>query len=221
MRYSRFRSQMEGPNTTQRAARKRGQKKAAKGDTKGNSQIPFAQGYPGLVPKLESPDYVPQSSPFVKHEHDSQRLQNIQSISDVSDLFPFSQMMASSGIKYPYVPSYMHHTIPINVGNGVMSPGHGTLGSSIGSFGTPAYSQFPPSQEFSIHNGSMPQFTSDDTTAINWEPYTPSDEQNHSEVPRIKVEQEADIIDLDNDVLSDNTIKQQVCAGDRKASGEE
>ncbi|KAJ5989199.1 hypothetical protein N7481_004409 [Penicillium waksmanii] len=224
MRYSRFRSQMDGPNTAQRAPRRRGQKKGAKGDVKGNSQMPFAQVYPGLVPKLESPDYMSQPGPFVKHEHGSQKLQNSQSLSDVSDLFQFSPMMASSGIQYPYVPSYIHHGIPINVGNGVMSPGHGVLGSIIGSFGTPSYSQFAPSQDFSIHSGVMTQSTSDDAPAINWGLHAPLDEQDSSEISQIEFEQETELIDLKNEVLPDKATKQEVCtpkAEERTSSNEE
>ncbi|CAI7613594.1 unnamed protein product [Penicillium pancosmium] len=211
MRYSRFRSQMDGPNTTQRAPRRRGQKKGTKGDAKGNSQIPFAKGYPGLVPKLESPDYGSHPSTFVKHEYGSQRLQNSQNLSDMSDLFQFSPMMASSGMQYPYVPSYLHCGTPISVRNGVMFPGHGVLGSSIGPFGTPSYSQFAPSQDFNIHSGLMTQSTSDDAPAINWGLHAPLDEQESSELSQIKVEQEAEFIDIENDVVPDKTIKQEVC----------
>lgn len=211
MRYSRFRSQMDGPNTTQRAPRRKGPKKGAKLDAKDNAQIPLAQVYSGHIPKLESPDYVPQPSQFIKHEHEGQTFPNSQSLSEAPDRFQFFPSMGCSGLKYPYVSSYIHHEIPINVGNGVISPGHGVLSSNIGPFGISPYSQFAPSQDFSIHGGPMTKSNSDEAPAINWELHTPLYENESSEPSQIEVEPETEFIDLEDDGLPGNTIKQEVC----------
>lgn len=70
----------------------------------------------------------------------------------------------------------------------------------------------------------MTQSTSDDAPAINWGLHAPLDEQESSELSQVKVEQEAEFFDIENDVLLDKTIKQEVCtpgAAERISSSEE
>lgn len=214
MRYSRFRSQMEGPNTPQRAIGKNGKKKG-KVQTKSNVQRSPSRAYPGFMSEVESSDYALKPSALFSYETGRQKLSSGQAHPDISEHFQYSPMLGSLGMQYPYVPSYIHHGTPMSMGMG-MIPAAVSGSSNIQPFGTHSYSQPPCPQDANGHNTYMPISTSNDVPVTAWEPRIAfGNEVSSSEPSTIKIEEDLESTECQKDVL-DKKIKDEICAEEQK-----
>lgn len=193
MRYSRFRVQMDGPSRASRVTKKKNTKK---GGIKGNAQIPFPHVCPGVIPKLDASDCVPQKSSLVKRENGGPMIPNGQKIPDVPESFYISPMMAAPGVAYPYVPSYTHQEIPFSIGTGMMPTGYPISGSNFASLNGSPMSPLLQHDVFGNLDRCMSNSILNSSPTINWEHQPPvQPEKNLSVSSHVKLENQTEQID--------------------------
>ncbi|KAJ5925621.1 hypothetical protein N7454_008260 [Penicillium verhagenii] len=201
MRFSRFRNQMEGTTGTQRAGRKKNSKKAEneKADAK---LLMFANPVPGPTP-MGTMDSFPYNYP-IKCEQGDDRSFNTQPFTDMSEIYPWSQVFPTNDANYPppinpFMQHDMYHGNSYSMSSS-MPPGFPMSSTSP----PPFYRPFSVSQDFAMQEltTDLPNINHNET--MTWET---SIAAAQPEMVQVKTENDTKFIDLETE--QDVSIKME------------
>ncbi|KAJ5924430.1 hypothetical protein N7466_008617 [Penicillium verhagenii] len=193
MRFSRFRNQMEGTTGAQRAGRKKNAKKVAneKADAK---LLMFANPVPGPTP-MQTMDSFPYNYP-IKCEQGDDRSFNAQPFTDMSEIYPWSQVFPSGDANYPppihpFMQHDMYHGNSYSMSSS-MPPGFTMSSSTPPSF----YPPFSMSQDFAMQEltTNLPNINHNEN--MTWET---SIAAAQPEMAQVKIENDTNFIDLETE----------------------
>ncbi|KAJ5167694.1 uncharacterized protein N7482_003288 [Penicillium canariense] len=187
MRYSRFKTQMDGPSP--RAIKKRNAKKAGKDPLKGNIQASPQFSQSGIAPYLEPTESPFQSNPFIKHESGSQGSATPGTADrlghDYARIRPPNHMQSITKVSQGAWPQYHSSGMSFSLASG--------MPSSLPLIPSPfaSYSSFPISHEVDMQDFSAQAASFNYPPMITWGPATQQQTESAPSPMEIKEEPEA------------------------------